>query len=353
MYFVLHGEEEFTRSEWLARKLRALVDSDSPVADLNTSVLDGRRVTLGELRHACDVIPFMAETRIVIVRDLLARLARRGEGRPSGTPPEDEPSWKRAFLEELTAYLPELPPHARLFFVESKALPRSHPILRQALKDKEAQKAEVAHFVVPKQGNLPGWIQQRSRAKGGKLDRDAVRLLAALVGPDLRLLDQEIEKLLLYADGQPVTAQDVRRLVTRAREESIFDLVDSLGRRQTDRALTLLHRVLDDGAMPLYVLAMIARQVRILIQVSELRKRGSSERDVADRLSLHPYVVQKAMAQSPNFTLPELVAAHERLLETDRAIKTGEIEDVLALDILVVDLTRKRPISQMTSGIPV
>lgn len=340
MYFVLHGEEEFTLSERLAQSLRELVDSDSALADLNTSVLDGRRLTFGELRHACDVMPFMAKTRIVIVRDLLTRLAGRRGSRQHEDTPKDEPSWKRAYLEDLAAYLPQLPPTTRLFFVESKSLPRSHPILRLALQAGKEQ-AKVEHFLAPKQGQLAGWIQQRSRAKGGKLARDAVTMLAALVGADLRLLDQEIEKLLLYAGGELVTAEDVRRLVSRARQESIFDLVDSLGRRQTDRALTLLHRLLDDGANPLYVLAMVARQVRILIQVSELRRQGRSERDIADQLSLHPYVVQKAMAQSPNFSLAELEAAHELLVETDWAIKTGEIEDVLALDVLVVDLTRR------------
>jgi len=164
-------------------------------------------------------------------------------------------------------------------------------------------------------------------------------MLAALVGNDLRLLDQEIDKLLLYADGQQVTTEEVRALVSRARETSIFDLVDCVGRRQTGKALLLLHRLLDDGEAPLYLLAMLARQIRILIQVSELRAQGLNQQEVAKRLKLHPYVVEKGLAQARNFEMPQLEAAHSQLVETDWAIKTGKMEDVLALDTLVVALT--------------
>jgi len=166
-----------------------------------------------------------------------------------------------------------------------------------------------------------------------------VTLLAALVGNDLRLLDQEIEKLLLYAEGRQVTSQDVQTLVSLARQASIFELVDCVGRRQTDRALHLLHRLLEEGEAPLYLLTMLARQVRILIQVSELRSQGVPPAQVAGRLKLHVYVAEKALAQAQNFSPAQLEAAHQRLVETDWAIKTGKCDEVLALDLLIVGLT--------------
>jgi DNA polymerase-3 subunit delta len=165
-------------------------------------------------------------------------------------------------------------------------------------------------------------------------------MLANLVGADLRLLDQEIEKLTLYADGREVTAEDVRTLVSRAIETSIFDLVDCLGRNQTDRALQLLRQLLDERQEPLYVLAMLARQVRILIQVSELRAQGLAEADIVRRLGLHPYPVKKAIAQSDHLKMSQLEAAHQLLIETDWAVKTGELDEAVALDLLVVELTR-------------
>ncbi len=87
MFYVFHGEDEFGRSEKLGG-MRAQLAKDDPVtADLNTNFLDGRNLTMGELRHAGDSIPFIAKRRMVIVDGLLTRLApgkRKGDQRAKG-----------------------------------------------------------------------------------------------------------------------------------------------------------------------------------------------------------------------------------------------------------------------------
>jgi DNA polymerase-3 subunit delta len=202
------------------------------------------------------------------------------------------------------------------------------------------EKAFIKLCKKPKDWELPNWIRQRVRSKHGNIDGEATEVLAALVGSDLRLLDQELDKLLIYTDGQAVAAQDVRLLVSRSRETSIFDLVDNVGRRETGRALRLLHHLLDEGEPPPYLLAMLARQVRILIQVSELQAQGLTPDQMAKRLKLHPFVVKKGIAQAQNFKLHQLEEAHQRLVETDWSIKRGDVEAVVALDMLVVGLTK-------------
>jgi len=329
VFYIFHGEDEFSRSEELARLRAKLAEGDRAMADLNTTVLDGNKVTMGELRHACDAIPFLSERRLVIVHGLLSRL---GGGRKGG-------SSQDAYLKELAAYLPQLPPTTRLIFVEERTLPPSHPILKVAKEERKRRKGFVREFNLPREDALPRWIRQRVEEQGGRVSSEAVALLAALVGNDLRQLDQEIEKLLLYADGRQITSRDVRLLVGRARETSIFDLVDQVSRRRTDVALRLLHRLLDEGESPLYLLAMLARQIRILIQIAELQEQGMNRREIAARLNLHPFVVKKGLNQARNFSMAQLEAAHERLVETDWAIKTGEMEDVLALEMLIVNLT--------------
>jgi DNA polymerase-3 subunit delta len=340
MFYILHGEEEFGLSEELAR-LRAIMAEDDPaMAELNTSLLDGDRLTLGELRHACDAIPFMTDRRLVVVKGLLSRLSPGGRGAGQAATGGEEPAANRAFRDDLAAYLPNLPPTTRLVFVEDRELPSNHPILKVAQAEGKKEKAFIKLCKKPKDWELPNWIRQRVRSKHGNIDGEATEVLAALVGSDLRLLDQELDKLLIYTDGQAVAAQDVRLLVSRSRETSIFDLVDNVGRRETGRALRLLHHLLDEGEPPPYLLAMLARQVRILIQVSELQAQGLTPDQMAKRLKLHPFVVKKGIAQAQNFKLHQLEEAHQRLVETDWSIKRGDVEAVVALDMLVVGLTK-------------
>lgn len=339
MFYILHGDDEFGLSEKLAELRGSLAGDDRAMAELNTSLLDGKRTTLGELRHTCDSMPFMAAQRLVIVRGLLSYLVSGKKGRGQKAPQDKGSAAKQAFLRDLAAYLPLLPPSTHLVFFESQALNDSHPILKVA-QIQGQERAIIEFRKLPKQEALTSWTERRVREKGGLFSRQASELLAALVGRDLRLLDQEIDKLLLYADGREVTVEDVRALVSLAREAEIFDLVDFVGRRETDWAMRVLHRMLEEGAEPLYLLAMLARQVRILIQVSELSEQRMPAPEIARRLKQHPFVVKKGLNQAQNFRSDQLTAAHQCLVETDWKIKTGELEPVLALDMLVVSLTR-------------
>lgn len=342
MFYILHGTDEFGRAEALT-KLKAKMAKDDPMAELNTTVLDGRRLTLAELRHVCDTVPFLGERRMVIVNGLLSRLAPgRRRGSPTGGQGEKpaEPAWKKEYLNDLAGYLPTVPGSTRLFFVEDTELKETNPILKLVRRMGAAQGAHEKRYSRPKDGELPAWIMRRAREREGAVSSEASLMLSALVGNDLRLLDSEIEKLLLYAGERQITTSDVHLLVSRARETVIFDLVDCVGRRETDEALKLLHGLLDDLAAPLYLISMLGRQVRILIQVSELHAQGLTRHEIAKEIKLHPYPVQKSIAQSLNFSQAQLERAHELVVEADWSIKTGEMDDILALDMLVVSLTQ-------------
>jgi len=338
-YYIIHGSDELRRTR-LLDQMRGDLRGDAAVGDLNTSVFDGRQVSMGELRHVCDSSPFFADRRMVIVHGLLSRLATERRGKDQEQSQGEEPSWKRGFVKELLDYLPKLPETTRLLFVENKALDDSHPVVKFAESQGEGKGAYIRLYQAPEEKDLPDWIQQQVEEKGGRISQDGALFLAELVGSDLRLLESEVDKLLSYVNGRPVTKTDVEILVSRARETNVFDLVGCLGRRQTDRALKLLHGLLDDGEPALVILSMVARQVRLLIQVSALRTLGLVEGDMARRLGLQPWLPRRLLAQAQNFSMADLEAAHQLLVETDRSIKTGQMEDVLALDLLVVDLTR-------------
>jgi DNA polymerase-3 subunit delta len=335
VYHILHGEDEFSRTEEVKRMRAAM--GDPQFADLNTVAFDGRKVLLGELAHACDAMPFLTNKRLVIVDGLLTRLEprRRKAENESGETIEEEVNPDLA--KDLKDYLARVPEFTDLVFVEPRTLAKNNPVLKQAEEDK--RKARVHVFPVPDSRDLPGWIRTRVSGKGGKIESAAVEELAAHIGSDLRLLDNEIDKLLAYCGAEPVRIEDVRTLVASVREANIFDLVDAIGARQTSTAMRLLHAQLDQNAAPLYLLSMITRQFRMLLQIQDLKTRGLHPAAIREQLKLHPFVVEKTSRQAANFTLPQLEATYRKLLETDLAIKTSRSDPIVALDMLVVDLT--------------
>lgn len=334
MYYIFHGEDEFSRSEQV-KKFRLQL-GEPQFADLNITYLDGRQLTLGELTHACDAVPFLSDKRLVIVEGLLARFEPRRKKSEADTDAESEEETNLDLAQALVAYLARLPETTRLVFVEAKTLAKNNPVLKYAASD---QRAHVKAFTAPDARALPTWIITQVRQKGGHIEPEAVSELVAHSGNDLRLLDNEIEKLLTYRANQRIRAEDVRALVTSVTESRIFDLVDAIGRRETHTALQLLHHQLAHNAAPIYLLAMITRQFRLLLQWRDLAERGVAFAQARAQLKLHAFVADKTADQARNFTLAQLEAIYQKLLETDVAIKTGRSEPMLALDVLVVELT--------------
>ena len=325
-FYVFHGTDEFTRAETLADFQRRLGPPDT--VDLNTTVLDWKGLTLAKLRHACDAIPFLAEKRLVIVQDLLMRLTPRKD--------QELSTAQKEMLDALADYLAHLPETTRLVFIEGRPLPARHPVLQLAQREEWGY---AKRFDPPDARSLPRWIEKRVRKHGGEIEPQAAGQLAAVVGTDLRLLDQEIDKLVTYTNAErAITLADIDAVVPYAQAAIVFDLVDALGQRDGRTAARTLHRLLEMGEHPLGLLAMIVRQFRLLIQVKEMQAERATARDIAQALKLHPFPAGKLANQAIHFTAAQLETVYRHLLDIDVEIKTGEIDAEVALDLLVAGL---------------
>lgn len=330
MFYVFHGPDELTRTETLAA-LKAQL-GDPAIADLNTTYLDGRTVTLAQIQEACGAVPFMSDRRLVVVLGYLKRL--RGD--------DEKGRADKAALQALAEYLPQLPPSARLIFVEDEELPAKHPIL--VLAEKRHPDHVRLFGVATREADLADWIEQRVKRKGAAIEPAAAMALAVAVGHDTRLLDSEIEKLITYVDGkQPtITTEHIGLLVPYLGEASIWKMVDAIGQRNARQALHHLHLLLEadprDKERWLPLMGMIIRQFRILIQVKEMVEHGHSTPAIAKQVGLKEWLADKARRQAMNFSLAQLEAIYVRLLATDLAIKTGKMEALLAMDTLVAGL---------------
>jgi DNA polymerase-3 subunit delta len=273
----------------------------------------------------------MSKRRLVVVHGLLGRLAA-AQNQKKG----DQGDWGKRFLEELVDYVTRLPETTRLVIVEASKLPDNHPVLRQARNDKYGY---VRAFQPPK--DRIKWARRRAADKGGELSPEAAMALVQAVGDDQRLLDQEIEKLIAYTNRErPVDSRDVSLLVPYAQEAVIFDAVDALGQRDGVKAAQLIHNLLDHGNDPLYLFAMIVRQFRLLIQIKELAEERLDPAAISKTIKLHPFPTRKLYTQARRFNLNQLERIHQHLLDSDVEIKTGRLDGIVALDLLIVGIAR-------------
>ncbi len=317
MIYILHGPDDFTRNEKIAQ-LRAQF-SDPTLADLNVTSLEGGNLSLGQIRNTADAMPFMADRRLVVVSGFLRALKS-----------------KPAELEQLAAYLGQVAPTTDLALVEDEALDKRHPVLKAA----EAAGAQVLRFDGPGKDNLRPWIINRAKMHGAEIEPAAAELLGRLVGSELRTLNSEIEKLILYAGNRrSISRADVELLVPYTEESEDFGLTNAIGQRNAPRAYDQLHKMLDEGKHALAILASIAGQVRGLLEIKDMAERGLSPQEIAQRKGWkNDYAVKMRLKEAANFSSARLEEILEMLLAIDLDLKTGKIESRLALDTLIARL---------------
>lgn len=206
--------------------------------------------------------------------------------------------------------------------------------------------AEVREFKSLKGVQLRNWMQARAKSLGCSVSPLALQLLSELVGSNLGLLSIEIDKLCLYAQGRIVEDKDVKSLVAYAQETNVFNMVDAILERNASKATRLLNQLEDEGAAPAYLLFMITRQIRMVIQAKDMLQQKQASADIGHALGISSdYVLQKVKEQARAPSIEQLKAIYRKLLDADISIKTGKIKGdrgELALELLVCELCEER-----------
>ena len=322
-FYILHGEDEFNISQAVEKFRADMRQVDD--AGLNTAELDGTEVNAAEVLSAVSAYPFLADRRLVIVRGMLTHITRRGAGDKG-----------KKEVQRLVDDLPNLPNSARLVFVERKSLNARSKLVKLADKDPNGY---IREFSAPK--NLNKWLISRARREyDTEIEPAAAHALASVVGDDLRRADNELLKLVSYTGGDPITEETVTLLTPYTSETRIWDMIDAMAAGRGEQAMSMLHHVLADPKEdPFRVWALFVRQFRLMLLAKEhIETRGGG--DLASALGMRQFQVKKLPAQTRAFSLADLEGIYRKIREYDTEIKTGQLNILLALDVLVATVAR-------------
>lgn len=318
--FFLFGNDEFA----ISRRLKDFESdfNDPTSADMNTARLDARSASENDLNNALNAMPFLAKRRLVLLANPSSKY--------------NNASSRKKFLE----YIEKTPETTRLVLYESVE-PRDadkHWLVKWAEKHEKAMQAKA--FMLPKLRDMTGWIVNETKNQGGQIEPRAAEMLKDMVGVDTRQAGMEIAKLLAYVNwARTVTSADVEAVCIVTSQQSVFDFVDALSNGNGKSAQHLLHRLLETED-PFSLWGMVVRQFRLLIQAREILDGRGNKDDVARALGVHPFVAEKTTQQAGRFSVESLEFVYRKLLAIDEGVKTGQVTLDLALDTLVVELTR-------------
>ena len=315
-----------------ARRVRRDAGADD-LMDSNRHRVIAAQSQPDEALAICNSLPFLDTARLVEIEGALATQETsggRGGGRGRSTRRQSGP---RAGWMQLADAVPQLPDSTLLILIDGE-IADSNPLLRAF-----AEHSQVHKQAAPSGQGLSQWVKQTAEAKGASITPPAIQAIAEMVGNDLWTLDRELEKLSLYAAGREITESDVRALVPYAQEANIFAAVDSIMDGRPGNALRLLTQLMQEGREPLYIIAMIERQLRLIALARDLTERGVVQPELGRRMGANSdFVVRKTLGQARRMSMPEISRKYQRVLESDLAIKQGRLEPAVSLELLVADL---------------
>jgi len=317
---LLHGTDEFAIAGHIEKLCAGL--GDPSTAGMNIARFDGRLgLDFEALNNAINAAPFLAPRRVMVLVHPISAF-NSAEGR-------------KKFIE----LLEKAQPTTTIALAEFDELKRDHWLLKWAVQ--AAPRAGVHVYSLPKRWEMPRWIESESKKLGGRIEPDAAARLSEMVGEDTRIAAQELTKLLTYVNfARPVTLLDVERVSIVSAQGNVFELVDALGQGDGKKAQHVLHQMLEEAeAFELW--GMVIRQFRLLLQARELLDASASIPEIQKALGLHEFVAQKVTGQAKRFSLFALESIYHKLLVIDEGAKTSQVPLDLALDTLIVELTKK------------
>ena len=238
--YMLVGADETEKSA-MAGEFLDMVDEG--LRAFNVDRLYGGERKVDDLIDAAATLPMMAPRRIVVVLEAEKLLMPKREGKAA-----------EAELERLERFVEKPPDHATVVFV-CGSLDKRRRIVK--LLEKAAHVVDCG--TIEDTADAERWLKARAAREGANLDPAATRLLVERAGLDIIRLRAGLERVILYALGQPtITADDVREAVTAGPEaQENFGIANAIQRGDAAGALREVGLAMEAGAVAFVLMGQI------------------------------------------------------------------------------------------------
>ena len=320
MIIFIYGQEQYLAKKQLDDIKSKFIQKYGDIAYDSYDYLE-KKFTFEELVRSLYALPFLGGKRLVVIKNLISqsgtilqeKLIKLMKGSKIDA---DIIFYENTVPKKVNAFYKFLVKNAKVT-EHGKIKPQDkNQIIKQMLADKIADK-KYHNIILGKLSNSP---------------------------KDLFYIENEVEKIALFLHNNPKEdiGEDLEILISEKTEENIFAFTDALGYKNTKLALGKLSNLLASGIHELYILTMIAFEMKNLLIIKDIVENTGIKNsyEIARMAKLNPFVVGKNLPKVRLFKLDELKKDYKRLLDTDIDIKNGKIAPRRAIELLVVKICK-------------
>ena len=307
--YLIYGDEPYLRENYRNQLIKALV---SPGDNLNFASFSGDNIDPADVISLAVTLPFMAEKRVIHVKD-------------SG--------FFKKSNDEIADYVADPSDSTVLIFDESDVEKKGKCYLAAVRKGYDAPANKFDEVL------LKRWIRAGFKRQGKLVSDDAVEALIERVGDELTPLDMEIKKLSSYAfDRDAVTKDDVILMVARSPSFNIFAMMDAIADHRMEEAVGIYYEMAGDKKQSAYgVLNRIENHFRSMLIVCELKQKGLNPGQISNETGIKEWLVKKYLRQAGSYSFNSMVGVIDACVKAARDIRQGKTEDRLAAELVITN----------------
>lgn len=320
--YLLYGSEDFLINDCIDKIVSTLLTEEE--RDFNYSIYDMKEVPVQVAVEEGETLPFFGERRVILLKNCYFLTSIKEKEKVDHD------------LVAFEKYIQSPPEHTVMI------VSVVHDKLDERKKIVKQLKTGVFLEATPlKEKQMYQWIENVERTSHLRLEKEAKNKLIQLSGSNMMKLTTELDKLLLYGEeGEKMTVADIENLVPRTLEDNVFELVDGVVRGDGDRALAIFYDLMKQKEEPIKIVALLARQFRMMLQAAMLHKKGYTQKQIASQIKAHPYAVKIALEQARRFQNRQLTDILQTLAAVDYDMKTGNMDKQLRLELCILQLLK-------------
>lgn len=305
MKILFHGNDSFLSLQEVRNYVDRLISQENcERITVDATILSGNQII-----SSLSTDDMFISKRVVIVKRLL------------------ENKNKEEVVTFLIENLEKLNPNSHYIFWEQQKVPSNTKYFKLFKND-------LNEF---NQMNKPGfynWAKTILDDQGIKADRETVMLLSSRVNFSTERLVNEIEKYKLN-QVETLSKEIIQDLTADTLESQIWDLTDAINSSTKDRIYQILLKLYNQEIDPNFIIAILARNMRLITQVKHMESLGKTSKEICSRLRIPPFTLPSLASNAKKTDWDKLKYIYEKIASLDFEIKIGNIDAQTGLTLLL------------------
>lgn len=178
------------------------------------------------------------------------------------------------------------------------------------------------------------WLRKEIEEQNLEIEKDAIRLLAERINYDPERCSNELKKLKLIVKDNKITISDVELLISDTLEKDIWNLIDSINKKDNIQSTNILERLMVQNIDSNYIISMLARNLRLIAQTKYLLEESATTSNIAKTLKIPPFTVPLLIKSSKEYSESKIKMLYTKMSNLDYQIKKGLINPDLGITLL-------------------